>query len=211
MIRTLCLKLNLLSLHFSNCILTLFCICSQLVFLWSLPNHIPNTFTLSFTSWCIYGWLIVSGLPIFRISFFCSFIHKNTNWLQIQNKFKIQFEKWRDRRLSLRHKVLIINTYILSKILYVARIVPPSAKHIQIINRYIYTIFWVGNFEYLQRKSLIQPFCNGGQQVPDRQTKINALLLNRITQVLKGNNSAWTSIFSYFLGYTTRYTTGAST
>jgi hypothetical protein len=42
--------------------------------------------------------------------------HKNTNWIQIQNKFKIQFEKWRDRRLSLRHKVLIINTYILSKI-----------------------------------------------------------------------------------------------
>jgi hypothetical protein len=39
--------------------------------------------------------------------------------------------------------------------------------------------------------------CNGGQQVPDIQTKINALLLNRITQVLKGNNSAWTSIFSY--------------
>ena len=50
--------------------------------------------------------------------------HKNTNWLQIQNKFKIQFEKWRDRRLSLRHKVLIINTYILSKILYVAKIAP---------------------------------------------------------------------------------------
>jgi hypothetical protein len=57
-------------------------------------------------------------------------------------KVTLQFEKWKDRRLSLRHKVLIINTYILSKILYVARIVPPSAKHIQIINRYIYTIFW---------------------------------------------------------------------
>jgi hypothetical protein len=40
--------------------------------------------------------------------------HINTNWLQIQNKVKIQFEKWKDRRLSLRHKVLIINTYILS-------------------------------------------------------------------------------------------------
>ena len=80
----------------------------------------------------------------------------------------------------------------------------PHSVSIQIINRYIYTIFWGGNFEYLQRKSLIQPFCNGGQQVPDIQTKINALLLNRITQVLKGNNSAWTSIFSYFLGYTTR-------
>jgi hypothetical protein len=36
--------------------------------------------------------------------------HINTNWLQIQNKVKIQFEKWKDRRLSLRHKVLIINT-----------------------------------------------------------------------------------------------------
>ena len=108
--------------------------------------------------------------------------HTNTNWTQIQNKVKIQFEKWKDRR----HKVLIINTYILSKIVYVARIVPPSAKHIQIINRYIYTIFCSGHFEYLQRKSLIQPFCNGGQQVPDIQIKINALLLNRITKVLKG-------------------------
>jgi hypothetical protein len=74
MIRTLCLKLNLLSLHFSNCILALFYICSKLVFLYFLPNHIPNTFTLSFTSWCICGWLMVSGLPIFRISVFCSFI-----------------------------------------------------------------------------------------------------------------------------------------
>ena len=74
MIRTLCLKRNLLSFHFSNCILTLFCISSQLVFLWSFPNHIPNTFTLSFTSWCICGWLMVSGLPFFRISVFCSFV-----------------------------------------------------------------------------------------------------------------------------------------
>jgi hypothetical protein len=48
----------------------------------------------------------------------------NTNWIQIQNKVKIQFEKLKDRKLSLKHKVLIINTYILSKILYVARIVP---------------------------------------------------------------------------------------
>jgi hypothetical protein len=37
-------------------------------------------------------------------------------------------------------------------------------------------MFWGGNFEYLQRKSLIQPFCNGGQQVPDIQTKINPLI-----------------------------------
>jgi hypothetical protein len=42
-----------------------------MTFIWSLPNHIPNTFTLSFTSWCICGWLMVSGLPIFA---FCSFI-----------------------------------------------------------------------------------------------------------------------------------------
>jgi hypothetical protein len=94
----------------------------------------------------------VSGLPIFRISVFCSFIldpdtcpkflnslirssyseislliieqlvkdkvkvlgiwfgkdHINTNWIQIQNKVKIQFEKLKDRKLSLRISVLII-------------------------------------------------------------------------------------------------------
>jgi hypothetical protein len=105
------------------------------------------------------------GLPIVRISVFCSLIldpdtcpkflnslirssYSEISVLIIEQSSacwksfvflcvfgiciysKIQFENWKDRRLSLRHKVLIINTYILSKILYVARIVPPSAKHI---------------------------------------------------------------------------------
>jgi hypothetical protein len=30
--------------------------------------------TLASTSWCICGWLRVSGVPIFRISVFCSFM-----------------------------------------------------------------------------------------------------------------------------------------
>ena len=79
--------------------------------------------------------------------------HINTNWIQIQNKVKIQFEKWKDRRLSLRHKVLIINTYMLSKILYVARIVPPSAKHIQIINRYNLFVMVANKFQTYKQRS----------------------------------------------------------
>jgi hypothetical protein len=84
MIRTLCL----LSFHFSNCILTLFCICSQLVFVWSLPNHIPNTFTLFFTSWCICGWLMVSGLPIFSISVSSIRCNNNIRSIHIPNTHK---------------------------------------------------------------------------------------------------------------------------
>ena len=127
-----------------------------------------------------------------------------TNWEPILAKIKREYEKWKDRYLNFKEKVIIINTYFISKILYVARIVPPTEKYIKAINKYIYSFVWNSNFEFLQRNTLRKKYADGGQQVPDIGKKIEALLLHRITQIIKGNRSTWTHIYTYFMGFTTR-------
>ncbi|CAC5388193.1 unnamed protein product [Mytilus coruscus] len=53
------------------------------------------------------------------------------NWKKKYNGLIQQINKWKKRKLRYKHKVLILNTYILSKFLYTARIYPPSEYHIK--------------------------------------------------------------------------------
>ncbi|CAG2188175.1 unnamed protein product [Mytilus edulis] len=125
------------------------------------------------------------------------------NWKKKYYGLIQQIDKWKKRKFRYKHKVLVLNTYIISKFLYTARIYPPSEFYIKKINKVIYDFFW-DNIELLNRTTITKQYKDGGQQVPDIKLKCEALLLYRITQVLTGNSSVWTSIFIYFIGITTR-------
>ncbi|CAC5371645.1 unnamed protein product [Mytilus coruscus] len=124
-------------------------------------------------------------------------------WKKKYNGLINHINKWKKRKLRYKHKVLILNTYVHSKFLYTARIYPPSEYYIRKINKVIYDLFW-DNIELLNRTTIIKQYKDGGQQVPDIKMKSEALLLYRVSQVLTGNKSVWTSLFIYFIGITTR-------
>ncbi|CAG2248424.1 unnamed protein product [Mytilus edulis] len=69
---------------------------------------------------------------------------QSKSWLPIIHSIKNTVEKWENRKLNFKHKLIVINTYIISKILFVARVVSPLPEYLTQINRYIYTFFWEG-------------------------------------------------------------------
>ncbi|CAG2249245.1 unnamed protein product [Mytilus edulis] len=105
------------------------------------------------------------------------------NWKKKYYGLIQQIDKWKKRKLRYKHKVLVLNTYIISKFLYTARIYPPSEFYIKKINKVIYDFFW-DNIELLNRTTITKQYKDGGQQVPDIKMKCEALLLYRISQVL---------------------------
>ena len=62
---------------------------------------------------------------------------KKNLWHEIINKLKLSLEKLAYRNLLLKGRILLANSLILSKIWYIAYLLPPSKKQIADINRLV--------------------------------------------------------------------------
>lgn len=146
--------------------------------------------------------LIKENIKVLGIWFGNDSVSKN--WNPIKAAIDKKVREWENRKLTFQHKILVLNTYMISKLLYVARVIPPTTEIVTGICKSIYKFFWDSNLEYLSRKSLQKLKIEGGQQIPDIETKINAMFLMRIVSILDGNKSVWTKFFIYYLGFTVR-------
>jgi len=126
----------------------------------------------------------------------------NKNWDRITTIIEKLSKTWKERKLNNKSKLNIINSIILSKAWYVARIVKPTDEHIKRMNRAIFTFYWNNNYEYIARKTLMLTLEQGGVKFPDIKTKINAMYIQRITKTCQNNDKYWKTLLIYWIGLT---------
>jgi hypothetical protein len=112
---------------------------------------------------------------------------KKTLWQEAINKLKLNLEKLTYRNLSLKGKIILANSLLLSKIWYVAYLTPPNKKQVAEINRLI--TFWIkGNSKMLPRYSTFQQsYEQGGLQAPIVGNLLEARLLSVWTKLISSN------------------------
>ena len=68
-------------------------------------------------------------------------LYGNRNWLKVYHDMEELFESWKRRKLTILRKCCIVNTLVLSKLIYVASLLPlppdDLVKILIIINLYI--------------------------------------------------------------------------
>ena len=111
------------------------------------------------------------------------------NWLNKLKEFEKILDSWRTRKLSLFGKCQIVNSLILSKLLYTSAILEyPDKDFIKNLNKIIFSFLW-NKRERIKRKTLIRSTEEGGIGIMDFEMKIKAIKASWIPKLLVNKNS----------------------
>ena len=109
-------------------------------------------------------WNEDTGLKILGIHFFTDELEtQNFNWTHVINKLKKKTDMLKTRNLSLRGKVILLNSVTLSKIWYLSSIIQMPNWAFKKIEKIIFQFLWgdTGN-EPIKRQTLYLPIHKGG-------------------------------------------------
>ena len=128
------------------------------------------------------------------------------NWPAVLAKCKGILKTWGNQYLTIRTKVYIINTYVLSNVWHIARIVEASEDQIKDLQRMIAVFIWGGPKEAISRETAYLPLSEGGIAMPNIKAKIQSMYLQRYCFAREKLVSIppWVGHLIYHIGYPLR-------
>ena len=111
----------------------------------------------------------------------------------VENCLKV----WRLRRLYIRGRAIVVNALALSRIWYVASLIPMPVWVLASLNRVIFPFFWGGKVDLVARDVVIQPPDFGGFSLVSVQLKVWALHVLWVGRFVRGF-SAWMQFLFYY-------------
>ena len=125
-------------------------------------------------------------------------MNRKLNWDKVLEKMEKRSEIMKTRNLSLRGKVIIINTIILSKAWHVGRIYLPTLDIIRKINRIIFNYIWGKKHEPVAREALFQDLKKGGLGVIEVLKQCAAMQIKEYFEIDKLKAPFWTQYAIYW-------------
>jgi len=112
------------------------------------------------------------------------------SWSTVANAVRAQARQAYARHLCLAHRVQYVQTYLLSKIWYLAQVLPPPTRHIQQFTTTCTWFIWRGATFRVPTTTLQRPKDQGGWALPDVAMKCRAILLGRMRTLAAQKTSA---------------------
>ena len=125
---------------------------------------------------------------------------ESDNWRPKLKKLENHLNFWKSRSLSLVGKSLIVNTIGISKLLYLATILPVPQWVISEVNNLIWPFLWGCRMETVSRQSCHQPFLKGGLGIINFKIKVDALKLASVVSNCSNADSKSFYLIKYFFG-----------
>ena len=113
----------------------------------------------------------------------------DANWTEIVNNVRGVIIRQMSRNLNVIQKIWHVNTFALSKIWYIAQVLPMPEKFSQRVELTIGYYIWKGYMFRVHRNQLRQPIENGGFKLINVQLKCNALLMKNIIKAFHDKGS----------------------
>ena len=99
-------------------------------------------------------------------------------------------ERWKRRDLTIFGKVQVIKSLALGSLIYTASCCPTPGDVVDKINKILFSFIW-GKTEKIKRDTLIGSKCNGGVNMVDIQSQLEALKAAWIPRIMTENNQHW--------------------
>ena len=145
-----------------------------------------------------YGLTWVSKMKILGVVF--GHNTESDNWKPKLKELENHLNLWKSRSLSLVGKSLIINTLGISKLLYLATILPVPNWVISEVKNLIWPFLWGCRMETVSRQSCHRPFLKGGLGIVNFKIKADALRLASIISLCSNADSKPFYFVKYLLG-----------
>ncbi len=127
------------------------------------------------------------------------------NWYEKLEKMKIVFERWKNRKLTIFGKTLIIKSLAASKLIHAMSIIVTPEHILKDIERIIFNFLWDKN-ERIKRKTLIGPKDMGGIDMLDITSKDKSLKAGWIKRLVDKNpNSCFVNMYLQKFGIDINY------
>ena len=124
----------------------------------------------------------------------------NKTWGKVVSKFEKSVNLYSRRDLSFRGESVILHTVLCSSIWYIGSLASMPKKVEQKLNKLAFTFLWNNKPEALERESLLNTYADGGLNIVDIKTKIEALFVKQVLQLIKEHRAKWTFLAVYWLG-----------
>ncbi len=112
------------------------------------------------------------------------------NYSKALSKIANNIKLWSKRYLTLYGKVVVLNTFIISQLIYLMSVLPaPPDELLSTVNTIIYNFIWNNKPDKIKRDIMKLPKCLGGISVPDIYLKNIALKVAWIPRVMTGDKS----------------------
>ena len=119
------------------------------------------------------------------------------NWRHSVEAFCRCIDAWRSRALSFSGRAVDLNSVALSRIWYVASVVPmPNSILLELTTR-IFNFFWAGKRDLVARKVLYHTKCQGGFSVVSVEFKLHSLLAQWFSR-FGVSPAAWVSLLTFW-------------
>ena len=104
---------------------------------------------------------------------------------------------WRSRHLSYSGRALVANALALSKIWYLASVIPIPSWVVSELNSLLFNFFWGGKRDLVSRAVVVQPKHLGGFAVVSIQFKVRSLLVQWIRR-FSCSPAGWVSLLTFW-------------
>ena len=118
------------------------------------------------------------------------------NYKPLLSKMQNIVKLWSRRNLTIYGRVVIVNTFLISQLVYLMSILPtPNNSFMKDVERSLFKFLWCGKPEKIKRAVLKNSKANGGIYAPDVKIKDQSLKLSWIKRMLTSKNK-WNVFFT---------------
>ena len=107
---------------------------------------------------------------------------------------------WYNKCKSVKGKSSVLNTYVVSKVLYFVQCQTIPSHYINMIQKSCFKFIWGSVYEPIARKTLYLDLKEGGLRIPNIQQKISAFYLSHLFKLLNDCKHPWTYFARYWIG-----------
>ena len=136
----------------------------------------------------VVGGLMVSEVPlrVLGVDFLPEGAARH-NWASRIAKLGQRLGCWKERRLSLSGKVLVLKADALPSLLYLDRVFPLPLRMRRELVRLVFGFVWGGRYPYVSRLDMYRPVSEGGRDVPHFPLKLDCLFFSNLCVALSAD------------------------
>ena len=117
-------------------------------------------------------------------------------------EMELRFKRWNSRKLSLKGKSIIIKAHGISKLVYLATLLPQPPAHFGTkINQIIFNFIWNGKKDKIKRDVMINNYDEGGLNIPHFDTTCATQQITWVKRIIdsENKNSQWGTLVQHVL------------
>ena len=125
----------------------------------------------------------------------------SNTWERVVRGFEQVLFSWESRQLeTLSQRVQVARTFALSKLYYVAQVLPLPGEHRRRVEKRLFSFIFRGRQERLKLSEMENTCDNGGLGLPNLSVKADSLMMKQLCRMMTMENEDSFRMVGYWLG-----------